>query len=193
MENIVIKRKSFTILEQIGERSFKAERNGKFFYVKKYEGDKEGFHQFLKSSHRFSITAINVPKLYYYDKNSYIVVLQYIEGDNIFDMLIEKDLPENIYEAIFYMNFLAKREKMALDYRPEFFKFDGKKLYYLPFAYLDYNGKDRFANEDIKLWFYTKDFINYLKEKNLPYDESRLGNEYAKNKEMALMAVKYYS
>ena len=27
---------------------------------------------------------------------------------------------------------------------------------------------------------------------DLPYDESRIGNEYAKNKEMALMAVKYY-
>ena len=36
------------------------------------------------------------------------------------------------------------------------------------------------------------DAMKYLKEKGLPYSEKRIGNEFAMNKEMALMTIKYY-
>ena len=193
METIVIKRKKFTILEQLGERSYKVERKGKVFFLKKFENRKEEFQVFLKAAHRFSITAIATPKIYLYDKNAYVVVMQYVEGDNILDILVEKDLPEEILEEVFTINYYAKFEKMVLNHHPDEYKYDGKKLYYLPFEFREFKDKDTFATDGIKLWFYTKELVNYLKEKGLPYDEKRIGNEFARNKEMALMAVKYYS
>lgn len=193
METIVIKRKEFTILEQLGERSYKVERKGKVFFLKKFENSKEEFQVFLKAAHRFSITAIATPKIYLYDKNAYVVVMQYVEGDNILDILVEKDLPEEILEEVFTINYYAKFEKMILNHHPDEYKYDGKKLYYLPFEFREFKDKDTFATDGIKLWFYTKELVNYLKEKGLPYDEKRIGNEFARNKEMALMAVKYYS
>lgn len=193
METIVIKRKEFTILEQLGDRSFKVERKGKIFFIKKFENNKEEFQVFLKATHRFSITAIPTPKIYLYDKNNCIVVMQYIDAENVLDLLIQKDLPEEIIEEIFTINYYAKFEKMVLNHHPDNYKYDGKKLYYLPFEFQEYKGKDTFAEEGIKYWFYTKELVNYLKEKGFPYDEKRIGNEYARNKEMALMAVKYYS
>ena len=193
METIVIKRKEFTILEQLGERSYKVERKGKVFFLKKFENSKEEFQVFLKAAHRFSITAIATPKIYLYDKNAYVVVMQYVEGDNILDILVEKDLPEEILEEVFTINYYAKFEKMVLNHHPDEYKYDGKKLYYLPFEFREFKDKDTFATDGIKLWFYTKELVNYLKEKGLPYDEKRIGNEFARNKEMALMAVKYYS
>ena len=193
METIVVKRKEFTILEQLGERSYKVERKGKTFFLKKFEDSQEEFQVFLKAAHRFSITAIPTPKIYLYDKNAYVVVMQYVEGDNILDIIVEKDLPEEILEEVFTINYYAKFEKMILNHHPDEYKYDGKKLYYLPFEFREFKDKDTFATDGIKLWFYTKELVNYLKEKGLPYDEKRIGNEFARNKEMALMAVKYYS
>lgn len=186
-----IKRKVFTVKEKISETSYKVERKGKFFFLKQFT-NKEDFNQFVKVAHRFSITAIDTPKVYYFDKNQFIVIMQYIEGESILNMLIKGDLEERFYEMIFKIEWYAHNEKMILDFMPEQFIFDGKKLYYLGFKFVTYNQKESFAMKDIKYWFYTKDFANYLKNKGLPVDESRIGNEYAKNKEMALMACKYY-
>lgn len=192
METIIIKRKEFTILEQLGERSYKVQRKDKVYFLKKYEGDKEAFNAFVKVAHRFSITAITTPKVYLYDKNNLIVVMQYIEGEKVLDILIKEKLPEDVLQMVFQMNYYGKVEKMALNFMPDQYKFDGKKLYYLPFTYLEYKGKDSFTGEGIKYWFYTKDLVKYLKEEGLPYDEKRIGNEFATNKEMALMTIKYY-
>ena len=50
-EIIEIKRKEFTVLEQIGEHSFKVERKGKIFFLKKYQ-DKESFNAFVNNQQR---------------------------------------------------------------------------------------------------------------------------------------------
>ena len=46
--------------------------------------------------------------------------------------------------------------------------------------------------KDLRLWFMTKQFSQYAKSKGFDFDDSRIGNEYATNKQIALMAVKYY-
>ncbi|MCR5505444.1 MAG: hypothetical protein K6F07_00395 [Bacilli bacterium] len=186
-----IKRKVFTVLEKINETAYKVERKNKIYYLRQF-ANREDFDAFLKICHRFSITAIDVPKVYYFDKSLFTVVLQYIEGESILDMLIKGDLDEKFYEMIFKIEWYAHNEKMILDFHPDQFIYDGKKLYYIGFKYCAYNQKESFAMNDIKYWFYTKDFANYLSSKGLPVDNSRIGNEYAKNKEMALMACKYY-
>ena len=186
-----IKRKIFGVKEKFNEHSYKVERKGKFFFLKEFT-NKGDFEQFVRTAKRFSITAIDTPKIYYFDKSLFLVVMQYIEGESILNMLIKGDLDEKFYEMIFKIEWYAHNEKMILDFKPDQFIYDGKKLFYVGFKYCAYNQKESFAMQDIKYWFYTKDFVNYLKSKDLPVDESRLGNEYAKNKEMALMACKYY-
>ena len=186
-----IKRKVFVVKEKINDNSYKVERKGKFFFLKQF-ANKEDFDSFIKVAKRFSITAIDTPKIYYFDKSLLLVVMQYIEGESILNMIVKGDLEEKFYEMIFKIEWFAHNEKMILDFHPNQFIYDGKKLYYVGFKYCAYNQKDSFAMNDIKYWFYTKELVAYLKSKGLPVDESRLGNEYAKNKEMALMACKYY-
>ena len=60
--------------------------------------------------------------------------------------------------------------------------------------HLKVNQKDHHSRRGLlKMVGTRRGLLNYLKEKGLPYDEKRIGNEFARNKEMALMAVKYYS
>ncbi len=192
METIEVKRKEFEILETLGERSYKASREGKTFFIKKYEGHEEEFESFIKAAKRLSITAIPTPKVFLYDKHKMIVVMQYIEGENILELLVKHDISEELIEMIFNIDFCARNERMLLNYYPEHFKFDGKKLYYLAFTFDPFNKENAFTQVGIKYWFYTKELVDYLKSKDLPVDPYRVGNEYAKNKEMALAICKYY-
>ena len=119
-EIISIKRKDFEVLEHLGDHSFKVERHGKIFFLKKYDS-KDEFNEFVKNSHRFKITAITTPKVYMFDKDQMISVVEFIDGVNIFDYLIKEDLnDEEIIKQLFQDEWLGRREKMRLDFPVSF-------------------------------------------------------------------------
>ncbi len=191
-EIIEIKRKEFEVLEKMGEHSFKVQRKNKIFFLKKYD-NKDAFNAFVDQYRRLKITAMDIPKCYLFDKNLLISVVDFIEGDNIFDLLLREDIKnEEIYKFLFQDEWYMRREKLRIDFHPENFKFDGKKLYYLPYKYGKFEPDYDFNMKDLRLWFPTKQLSAYVKNKGYEFDDSRIGNEYATNKQIALMAVKYY-
>lgn len=191
-EIIEIKRKEFEVLEKMGEHSFKVQRKNKIFFLKKYD-NKDAFNAFVDQYRRLKITAMDIPKCYLFDKNLLISVVDFIEGDNIFDLLLKEDIKnEEIYKFLFQDEWYMRREKLRIDFHPENFKFDGKKLYYLPYKYGKFEPDYDFNMKDLRLWFPTKQLSAYVKNKGYEFDDSRIGNEYATNKQIALMAVKYY-
>ena len=192
METITIKRKEFEIISKMGEHSFKVTRHGKVYFLKKYE-DKKSFEDFLDRQHILKNSAVEIPHPYLFDKSQFISVVDFIEGETMLDYLVKKSIDEEvIYELLFRTEFFARHDKMILDFKPENFKFNGKKLIYLPFTYKKFDPKYSFVTTDLRLWFMTKELANYIEGKGIEFDHTRIGNEYATNKEMALMAVKYY-
>lgn len=191
-EEIEVKRKVFTVIEQIGEHSYKAERKGQFFFIKKYEDNVKAFEDFCDAEHRLRVSGVTNPKCYLYDKKSRIVVLEYIEGRNCLDILCEEELPEAAIELLFKTFWYAKNDRMALDYKPENFVFSNGKLFYMPFTYSKFISNDSFVQNDMRLFFFTKDFIKYCHAKGIDVDQSHLKSDYETNKNIALMTVKYY-
>ena len=192
METITIKRKEFEIISKMGEHSFKVTRHGKVYFLKKYE-DKKSFEDFLDRQHILKNSAVEIPHPYLFDKSQFISVVDFIEGETMLDYLAKKSIDEEvIYELLFRTEFFARHDKMILDFKPENFKFTGKKLIYLPFTYKKFDPKYSFVTTDLRLWFMTKELASYIEGKGIEFDHTRIGNEYATNKEMALMAVKYY-
>ena len=191
-EIISIKRKDFEVLEHLGEHSFKVERHGKIFFLKKYD-NKDKFNTFIKNSHRLKITAIDIPKVYMFDKDQMISVVEFIEGDNIFSLLCKEDITnEEIYRILLLDEWYGRREKIRLDFHPENFVFTGKKLVYLPYQFTNFESDYNFNLKDIRYWFPTKELAAYMKSKGLDFDDKRIGNEYVVNKQIALMVVKYH-
>ena len=87
IEEIEVKRKYYQIIEQIGDRSFKVMRKDKLYFLKKFEGDNKGFEHFIDCEHRLRVSGVVSPKCQIYDKKTMIAVVDYIEGENCFDML----------------------------------------------------------------------------------------------------------
>ena len=158
VEEIEVKRKVFTIVEQLGEHSFKVERKGQFFFLKKFESDPAKFEAFCDAEHHLRVSGIVSPKCYLYDKKTRIAVLEYVEGESCFETLQKGELPEQVIEALFKTFWYARNDRLGLDYRPENFVFTNGKLYYMPFAVGKFDNKDSFVQNDTRLWFFTKEF-----------------------------------
>ena len=193
VEEIEIKRKIYQVIEQIGDRSFKIERKGQFFFLKKFDDDKTGFDKFVDAEHRIRVSGITNPKCFLYDKKLRWAVIDYIDGDNCFDLLRNNGaLQEEILDLMFKAFWYAKTDRLAIDMKPDNFIFSKGKLYYVPFICDKYASNDSFVQGDIRLWFFTKEFMTYSRSKGFDVDQSFLKSDYETNKNIALMTVKYY-
>ena len=193
VEEIEIKRKNYQVVEQISDHSFKVERKGKYFLLKKFDDDPEGFEKFTDCEHRLRVSGVSNPKCYLYDKKLRWAILDYIEGENCFDILKEKGaLPEEVLELMFKAYWYARNDRMALDMKPDNFVYTDGKLYYMPFKYERFVSNDTFVQRDLRLWFFTKDFVKYCHDKGIDVDQSQVKSDYETNKNIALMTVKYY-
>ena len=101
VEEIEVKRKVYTVVEQIDEHSYKVERKGQFFFLKKYEDRVDDFEQFCDGEHRLRVSGVVNPKCFVYDKKTRMVVLEYIEGETCLDTLLGGELPEPAIECLF--------------------------------------------------------------------------------------------
>ena len=191
-EIIEIKRKEYEVIEQISDHTYKVERKGQYYLMKKFEDDPAGFEKFVDAEHDLRVSGVTNPKCYLYDKKLRIAILEYIEGETCFDILLKEDLSERIIEQLFKTFWYAKNDRLALDYSPKNFVFSNGKLYYLPFIVGRFTSNEQFVQKDIMLWFFTKDFIKYCHSLGIDVDQSRLKSDYETNKNIALMTVKHY-
>ena len=191
-EIIEIKRKEFEVLEQLGDRSFKVKRKDQLYFMKKFEDDPVGFDKFVDAEHRLRVSGVRNPKCYLYDKKLRIAIIEYIDGETCLDLLRGGELPEEAIAEIFKTFWYARNDRLGLDYSPINFKYVGDKLCYLPFKIGKFVNNDDFVQKDIRLWFFTKEFIKYCHSLGLDVNESLLKSDYEVNKNIALMTVKYY-
>lgn len=191
-EIIEIKRKEFEVVEKLGDRSFKVERKGNFYFLKKFEGDKAGFEAIVKNQEILRNSGITTPKVYMWDKNSMIFVTDFIEGETCFETLTKNDLDEPTLEALFSMFWYSKKAKVGIDLDPINFKYSSGRLYYLPFKKTNFDPKRDFFTKDLPNWFFTREFVKLAHSRVVDVDEKRLLSDFEMNKIMTLMAIKYY-
>ena len=191
-EIIEIKRKEFEIVEKLGPRSYKVERKGNYYFLKKFENDKKGFETVVKNQEYLRNSGFTIPKVYMWDKNSYIFITDYIDGETAFDLLVKDDLDEKILECLFNMFWYAKKSHNSIDFDPINFRYFNDKLYYLPFKMINLDSKRDFLTKDLPFWFLTKEFVQLAHSRHVEIDTKRMLSEFEMNKKMTLMAIKYY-
>ena len=192
MQEIEIKRKFFQILEQIGPRSYKVQRKDEIYFMKQYGEDKEGFDSFVDKQVTFKVCGVKTPKVYVYDKNQRIVVMEYIEGDTMDAYFSVDELTDNMFQKLFQTYWFAKQDKLQLDWKPENFKFYKDNFYYLKFDYKKFVNNNSFIQTDIRYWFPTVELADYVESRGFNFDRKRIKKEYEVNKLMALITIKYF-
>ena len=192
MDSFVYKRKTYLVVEQINEYSFKVSLGDKFFILNKFASKSKSFKDFLYAAKKLGNCGVRVPKVVGKDKKQGIILVEYIDGNTVFDELRLHDLEDDIYKQAFEINAHAKSGRLGLYFNPQNFVYYNKVLYYMPFTFETYSKELDLSTEQIYHWFYTNKFKNDLIKMKLPIDNKRVLPEFEGNKKIVLKVVEYY-
>lgn len=193
MEQIKVKNKTFDIIEQIGSKSFKVTRKNKTFFLRKFVEGSSELEEFVEKARELKISGVSIPKLRLIDKKGNMVLVDFIPGPTVLDILITQNLDGRYYKRIFEAAWYAEHDKITLNFHPDNWVLYNDDLYYLPFDFVKgYDKEKSFDLVGLRYWFYTKELAAYIESKGMPVDKSRIKDEYATNKEMVMCAYQYH-
>ena len=192
METIKIKHRLFEIVEALSEDSFKGKYKDKEYLINKFDYNTESGSAFLYAILRIKNAGVKAPKIWLVDKKAGYVVRELLDAKSVMNLISESNLEEAVFEQLFLNAYLARMNRMTLNYEPNNWVMCDKTLYYVGDSFIEYDKSKDLIEKNIRLWFPTKEAAKFLEEHNLNLDKNRIKDEYNTNKEIVLMTVKYY-
>lgn len=95
------------------------------------------------------------------------IVKEYIDGQTVFDMVLNDSLPLCCIEQVRKMCSLLYPANTNIDYFPTNFVLQDGILYYIDYECNDYMSEWNFENWGIRYWSKTPEFMSYVKEHKL--------------------------
>ena len=192
MEEIKIKHRIFQKVKDLSNESFLATYKDKTYEILKFDYKTESGGALVFALNRIKNSGVKSPKLYWIDKKAGYAVREYLEGETVMDYISREDLPDDFYKQIFINEYMAKINKMTLNYEPDKWIIVNGTLYYVFPQFINYNEEKDLVKRYLRLWFNTKELVQFLNKNGLSFDKSRMKDELVTNKEIVLMVCKYY-
>ena len=109
---------------------------------------------------------INIPKLIDVDIDNERILKEYIEGETIFELVLNDKMEQKYLDQIRDMCSLLYENKINIDYFPTNFVVENEKIYYIDYECNKYMDEWNFENWGIKYWSKTQKFIDYVNKHN---------------------------
>ncbi len=119
----------------------------------------------LNDYQRLRRISISMPKLIDVDVRQERIVKEYIDGQTVFDMVMNDTLPLCCVEQIKQMCALLYPANTNIDYFPTNFVLQDGILFYIDYECNDYMPEWNFENWGIKYWSKTPEFLAYIKRR----------------------------
>ena len=118
----------------------------------------------LNDYQRLQRIGIKMPKMIDVDVQQERIVKEYIDGQTVFDMVLNDNLPSYCIEQVKQMCSLLYPANTNIDYFPTNFVLQDGILYYIDYECNDYMSEWNFENWGIKYWSKTPEFLAYVKD-----------------------------
>ena len=189
---MIIKRKEFIDIKQTYSSDFCDEfegvLKGKILTIKKYK-NQESFDEALYRYKKIYSYGIYTPVLKLKDKKQLILVFEKISGDNVAYLLSKGDIEDKIFEKLFTFYRYARANQIELNYLPENFVFDGKRLYYVSLDLFPQNKDLNLENYGLEFWIMSKKGYEHLLKLGYEIDKKRMLNSGETNKKIVLLSL----
>ena len=192
MEILKIKRREFEIVEELSENRFVGVRKDKKYLIRKFEPHTQEGDMLVYSLKRIESSPISSPKLVLVDKKGGYIVNEYFEAELMMYILAREDATEDTLDQLFRNAYFARSASMTVDYSPKAWGLYDGKLYYLGETFTPYVKENDLVDKYLRFWFNTRELSEFLKNNGVFYDKNRIKDEYSVNKQIVLMACKYY-
>lgn len=138
----------------------------------------------LKSYEQLTKLDIPVAPLIAYDTSLQVLVKEYIEGENIIDLIAADRITKQLLELVFGISACAAASGLNIDYFPANFIFDGSRLWYVDYECNPFEEEWSFESWGIYYWLNPSGMQQFLETKNgdfinkpgtvKPYDEGEI-------------------
>lgn len=118
----------------------------------------------LNDYNRLCQIGIPMPKMIDVDTENEIILKEYIDGETVFDLILNDELPHFCVEQMKAMLEPLYSNNTNIDYFPTNFVLQNKTLYYIDYECNDYMAEWNFENWGVKYWSKTPEFIQYVEE-----------------------------
>ena len=175
MEQFSVNGKQYTIVKLLGKGkggySYLALDGDKKVVLKQIHHEPCDYYSFgnkieaeLNDYNRLRRIGISMPTLIDVDIQQERIVKEYIDGQTVFDMVLNDNLPSCCIDQVKQMCSLLYPANTNIDYFPTNFVLQDGILFYIDYECNDYMSKWNFENWGIKYWSKTPEFLVYIKE-----------------------------
>ena len=175
MEQLSVNGKQYTIVKLLGKGkggySYLALDGDKKVVLKQIHHEPCNYYSFgnkieaeLNDYQRLKRIGIPMPALIDVDIQQERIVKKYIDGQTVFDMVLNENLPSYCIDQVKQMCSLLYPANTNIDYFPTNFVLQDGILYYIDYECNDYMSEWNFENWGIRYWSKTPEFLAYIKE-----------------------------
>ena len=153
-----------------GGYSYLAEDERGVYVLKQIHHEPCDYYQFgnkieaeQRDYERLRKIGIKMPKMLDVDVEQERILKEYIEGDTIYDLVLQDKVKAIYLEQMKKMCNLLYPVNTNIDYFPTNFVVNKDEIYYIDFECNDYMEEWNFENWGIKYWSKTSEFLEYHK------------------------------
>lgn len=167
--------KEYEIIKLLGKGkggySYLASDGDNRYVLKKIHHEPCDYYQFgnkieaeITDYKRLTEIGIRMPKMIDVDVENECIIKEYIEGDTIYDMVLNDKMEKSYIKQVYEMCNVLYKSNTNIDYFPTNFVVQQGKIYYIDYECNDYMEEWNFENWGIKYWSKTYEFNKYVDE-----------------------------
>ncbi len=175
-EIISVNHQSFFIIKLLGKGkggySYLVTDKEKQYVLKQIHHEPCDYYQFgnkieaeINDYKRLKEIGIRMPEMLDVDIEKERILKEYIEGDTIFDLVLNDRMQETYFQQIREMCTMLYDVHTNIDYFPTNFVVRDSEIYYVDYECNDYMEEWNFENWGVKYWSKTPEFLEYVKGK----------------------------
>jgi len=167
--------KEYQIIRLLGKGkggySYLVEKDGVPYVLKQIHHEPCSYYQFgnkmeaeIRDYDRLKKIGIKMPTMLAADMENERILKEYIEGDTIFELVLQDKVVPAYLEQMQSMCGLLYAAHTNIDYFPTNFVVHDREIYYIDFECNEYMDEWNFENWGVKYWSKTPEFLQYVKE-----------------------------
>lgn len=137
-------------------------------------------------------SGIYVPKLLKKDKKSFKLLFEYIIGQDCAEALSKYEIKEEYFAALYLLYRFCRVSKIELNYLPENFIYDGKRMFYISLDLFEQNSNINLENYGMEYWFTSVKGIEHLEKLGYSVNHERQISVPEVNKKIVLISIKHW-
>lgn len=167
--------KAYQIIRLLGKGkggySYLADDGKKRCVLKQIHHEPCSYYQFgnkieaeIRDYDRLKAVGIRMPAMLDVDVENERIVKEYIDGDTIYDLVLQDRMQPVFVEQIKKMCAVLYAARLNIDYFPTNFVVHDDKIYYVDFECNEYMEEWNFENWGVKYWSRTPELLQYVSE-----------------------------